>query len=417
MIKICLISEFKAADSHGTGVLLRRYFENYPDAEILHLYKSEAAGTCIFKSRHVPGWRAFPMRTPWDIQRWIRSTVGGVFQAGLRRRQAKTALESFNPDIMVSVPYASPGIELTRWVAALFPDVPLYTIWWDYDPPSSGTPESRTFRDLMGAVLQRSARVEAISEPLREAVAALGAVDAVVDNVFCCEVPKLAVRNSIANCPSGVIMGNMYTPAILSQVSEVWLRVKQQVPDLKEWIWFCHPDGLRHQKFEATRPLPGIRYGGFLADFQSRMEIISRFDYSLIPFNLNDIPESNYARYSLPSRMTELCIAGLPIFAIAGSGTGVASYLRSAEIGMSHPCADLSGCAAALVDFLNDRQRLLRFGKNARRWADEHYPVDVFRRGLQQRIDALLLGRRKIIPQNAMPVREVEAGGRGGDSL
>jgi hypothetical protein len=79
---------------------------------------------------------------------------------------------------------------------------------------------------------------------------------------------------------------------------------------------------------------PEIEYAGFL-DGQEMIDALMEADLALVPFNVTASAEHDYARYSLPSRLTELVAVGVPILCIASADTPVARYLSQNRVGVT----------------------------------------------------------------------------------
>ena len=97
---------------------------------------------------------------------------------------------------------------------------------------------------------------------------------------------------------------------------------------------------------------------------------------TIIPFSQADKPCTDYERYSLPSRITELAAIGLPIFCLTGSDTPLYDYVTSHDIGQCVNAAETEAVASALVALIRDQALRTRFGHAARALAEREFPIE-----------------------------------------
>jgi hypothetical protein len=115
---------------------------------------------------------------------------------------------------------------------------------------------------------------------------------------------------------TAVMLGNSHMPWVLDRLRAVWPEVRRQhgVGPIR---WFAYPTSVLYVERAGVRVGPDIEYFGYLSD-RVLHEHLCAADLAIIPFNIADEPEYGYARYSIPSRLTEFLNAGLPVFAAAG---------------------------------------------------------------------------------------------------
>jgi len=112
-------------------------------------------------------------------------------------------------------------------------------------------------------------------------------------------------------------------------------------------------------------------------------------DLALVPFSRGDEPASDYERYSMPSRLTELAAAGVPVFGLTGPATPLAEYLAEKRIGLFAPAAATAIVGPALHDLILDIDKRAELGRLGRALAEKEYALGPFQDELYGRLTGL----------------------------
>jgi glycosyltransferase involved in cell wall biosynthesis len=161
---------------------------------------------------------------------------------------------------------------------------------------------------------------------------------------------------------------------VLHHVRNVWRRVREEVPGLGPIQWYAYPTSVLYVRDAGVEYGPEIEYYGYLND-RVLHEHLCAADLALVPFNIADEPEYQYAAYSVPSRITEFLNAGLPIFAAAGRGTETRRFLTAHGIGDCATIADEIEFAGTLLALMRDTPRRLALSRQGRAYAEARCDV------------------------------------------
>jgi glycosyltransferase involved in cell wall biosynthesis len=273
--------------------------------------------------------------------------------------------------------------------AALPPGVPLVQYFLDY-LMSPGLGSERYLR----RVLARADEVWALTEEIADAVGRVAAKfgkSVRVQPGFHLDLPavwKQTHRAAGASDFTCVICGNFWQHSVALIVKRVWLRVQQAVPGLGPIEWTCHPESVRRTEDFIGSLKPEIQ-PGFYSVGAELFERLARADMALIPFNVHRAPENKYARYSLPSRLTELLSVGLPVFCIAGAETPLARYVLRNQLGAVCDAEDEERLAQQLAGFIRDREARAAAGARGRQFAEREFALGPFQEFLHAKLTAL----------------------------
>ena len=139
-----------------------------------------------------------------------------------------------------------------------------------------------------------------------------------------------------------IILGNSHMPHVLHHLRNVWEKLEASVEGLRPIQWYAYPTSVTYVKKAGVTFEPQIEYCGFLND-DVLHEQLCEADFAIVPFNIHDKPEYPYARFSIPSRITEFVNAGLPIFAAAGKKTEACRFISGNGVGKCASIADETG--------------------------------------------------------------------------
>ncbi len=343
--------------THGTGVLLQRYFADWP-VERLFSVCHTATGT------------------PWLPNSLVLAPGASPAERGaLLADELKT--RGFQPDLVYATAFNENDLDLLEAVlAALPPGIPVVQHFMDYMPHDQDVFDTR-FRRLADRVGEVWALTEGMAGALQRRLARPVHVVTALHQ----EPPpawKQSHPSDAGRCRA-LMLGNLWQPWMLPVVRGLWRRLQARLPGLAPIDWYVHPARVQSLLESGYELGDEVVWRGFYTG-RALQERLQAADLALLPFNKDAEARDGYTRYSLPSRLTELCGAGLPIFAIASPDTEPARFLAAHGCGEVGVGVEIDALAGRLHAFLQDRDRRIRCGGKARRVAEGEFAFAPFHR-------------------------------------
>ena len=397
--RILAFSEEVLSTAHGTGVAFARNFAGYPRDALLNVYCGVDSPPLLPRVLDLKPHRWPPRFWPPAAAltrlrnfaaRLVRSDAPPTALPADRRRIARAlAATGFTPDLV----YASfMSQNAVRTLAAVLTTVPRRTpvILHVHDLFSSLTPSFR--RDLR-ALAARATELWAV-DPAIIAHAWPGARQPVrIDRQLHIAVPAEMKRQHRPAGPdfTAIVIGNIYNPALLSDLRSAWAQCRAARPDLPPIRWYCHPAGVARVREAGVVPEPEVIDAGFIAPEQLHATLLAA-DLAILPFARGATAASNYEKYSLPSRVADLCAAGLPFVTLSGSGTPVHAFVTERQLGPCVPASDTPAVAATLHELINSHAQRAEFGRRGRALAEAEFDLADHQRWLYAHLRALARG-------------------------
>lgn len=364
MPRVLLLTHGVIDDSHGTGVALRRLFSRF-DRE--RLFSIHLHGTTPSSMRHA---------------RCLAVDFGDADQ--FQQLADELARLEFVPDVVYTTACSHMGLDTLERLQEILPrDTPIIHHVMDFlahDPD--------TFLQRFRQVLARSVRgqlVWALTDGLAHYLEAH--LDQPVEKVspLLQSIP-LVYRNDHRPFDESfciVMVGNLWQPPLFPVIQRIWRRCRDRLPGLRPIDWYVHP--LRVQTLvEAGYEIGDeVIWRGFVPDLQARLR---QADLALMPFNCGAVASEGYSRFSLPSRLTEYCAAGLPVFALASADTEPARFISAHEIGWVCDVTDEEMAADSLVRFIRDIDARRQAGCRSRIVAERNFDLAVGVREFHRRL-------------------------------
>lgn len=351
-----LILTYETLNStHGTGVLLQRYFADFPEDRLFSVCHT-ATGlpwlkrSCVLPSSAAPQERA----------------------AALAR---ELTAASFVPQLVYVTAFNELDLELLDTVRAVVPaGVPIIQHFMDYMPHDPAKFDAR-FSAIGGDITAVWALTDGLAQDLRRRYARP------VEHVSALhQTPSATWKTSYADAPRdvrGLILGNLWQPWTLPVINRVWGRCRDAVPGLAPLDWYVHPARVQSIVDAGYEIGDHIVWRGFYGG-QALQQRLQRAELAVMPFNTTDHAVDGYTRFSLPSRLTELCGAGLPIFSLASADTEPARFLSAKSCGVCWNGADEDGAVDVLLVLINDSELRRRLGARARAVAETDFAFEAF---------------------------------------
>ena len=135
-----------------------------------------------------------------------------------------------------------------------------------------------------------------------------------------------------------------------------------------EISWFADPIRaqriLEHAKFYRAKCLA---WRGFHNALPNELR---RYDLGLVPHSLDEQTTTNYAAYSIPSRMLEYCVAGVVPLALTSPTTVVHEEIVTGDLGFSLTFKEFCQNESFLSELANNKHRIQQKRDNLKRYIE-----------------------------------------------
>jgi hypothetical protein len=380
--RILVVSEGVMSRAHGTGAVFLRNFSRYPKELLSSAYVGEYT-----QGGEIP--RAIDLnsaRWPRGINDFLRSLPARIrnrlvpawpVALPINDERIKTALKEFigQTDLLYVICFSSEGMTVAESVAKAIPNVPLILHFYDFSPSKSAS-----FKPLLKKLSRRACTIWCISATMDTFIkGATGRQCDIIDPPLYGDLPSVWKLHYEAYSHSFrvAVIGNIWNPDLIFDLKAIWREVLKIIPEIHPILWYCNLEAVNRLRNAGYDYRPEIIPAGFLRD-QELAEAIARVDIAIIPFCRGEQPSNDYERYSLPSRITEIAGAGLPILALTGQNTPLAAYVENKKIGCIAPASMTALAASKLVSLILDVKLRETFGRNSRRLAEKDLQLNGF---------------------------------------
>jgi glycosyltransferase involved in cell wall biosynthesis len=373
--------------AHGTGSVLTRHFADYPQEKIFNIYgvqygeptfqklcyvphppKSPPAGLTRRYLKHVLRMRAR------EAKRWLTSAPGYATARSIRACIDRTG---FVPEVVYASVYDHHNLEiLWQLLRAYQFRLPVIQHFHDYLSKGHDAEVKQKFRRLAPHLTEVWSLTSTMAEEFAPAIGR----DIPLVGVFHTMLPSeyKQTHRAFDKDFSAVMLGNVWMPEVLNDLRAAWRWLGERVGGLPPIAWYGHDTSVERVEKSGVQFGPEIQYGGFLPHDELYRRLCNA-DIAIVPFNRQDEPESDYARFSLPSRITEFTSAGLPIFFAAGARTEPARLVDRSGIGMHTAPHDQDRLRERLLHFSQDRELRAACGARSRELAEQEYDLEKYR--------------------------------------
>ena len=378
--RVLLVAHQSISLAHGTGAVLLRHFADYDPSKLANIYLdhyAEASIACRVLAKGLPpapavplGWHGWPVRL---INRGLRPMRFRLTRCGLPRYEPiRPQLESlgFRPDVIYGNCYGVHDLSLLLQLASEYGgDIPVIQHFHDYQRDGAGD-----FYRVVGKLLPYCDRIWALAEGMAEDLRERFRRPVEIMSTFKADVPPDFKRDHrpLDRAFRAVIVGNVYRPRVFDDIRQVWRFAQQQVPGLGPIRWIGHPAQVKRCAAAKVEYGPEVEYVGFVEKLH---EELMRADAAIVPLNQDAIPQHDYERFSIPSRITEFALAGMPIFCIAGPGTETRRFVEHHGIGLCSNGSEGARFAEQFWNFLYSRDLRAQLGLQARRFGENDFDL------------------------------------------
>lgn len=351
-----LILTYETLNStHGTGVLLQRYFADFP-AEKLFSVCHTATGQ------------------PWLTQSLVLPAVGSPSDRAASLASQLNAA-GFTPDLIYATAFNELDLELLETVLRVSPaGTPVIQHFMDYMPHDAAAFDA-TYLAFGGKIADTWALTDGLARELERRYSRRVRLVTALH-----QAPSLQWKTTHPDAASEVrplILGNLWQPWTLPVISRIWSQCRAAIPGLRPIDWYVHPARVQAIIDAGYEIGDDVVWRGFYSG-NALHERLRQADLAIIPFNTTAYAEDGYTRFSLPSRLTELCGAGLPIFALASPDTEPARFLATRGCGIAATGVNETATARLLVDVLRNAETRQRLGARAREIAETEFALGPF---------------------------------------
>ena len=394
--RILVFSEGALSRSHGTGTIFQRNFSAYPPEKLTNWFIGLSEDPLLPSSLNLNPHRwprgNFSPPTTLLAKLWNRL---GARPAGRSwcvpvNHAALTAAARAQPgnfDLVYAIVLTREGLDALRAVLdGLGRRVPVVLQIQDFFPRAHFGFWS-AMQKLAPLVTEAWVVAPSIA---RDLAPHLPGKTIRVDPLFNIELPWAPKSDYRSFGPDfrTVVLGNFWNPALLADLKSIWLRCRRDLPGLPPISWHCHPAGLARVAGAGFSPGPEIVPGPFLSG-GALTGLLRDTDLAIIPFSRESVPRTDYERYSLPSRITELAAMGVPVFCLTGADTPLSDYVTQRGIGRSAPAAATEAAALLLVALIRDATLRATLGHAARAVAEREFPIGAYQQSLYTRFATL----------------------------
>lgn len=356
--KILVLSDGCISYAHGTGAVLIRQLTNYPSDKIFHAYRNKR-GEPFYE-------RSLEIHYSLDDKKSIDFAI----------KQLKSELDKyrFKPGLIYAIFNSAVGLKfLETFVQTFKTGIPLIQYFQDYFP---GLGEIAPIIEKLKPNLKE---IWVLTEEMAQSMRPLLKSPVhVISNRFC-KIPQNYKKKHTGKIDakfSVIIFGNIWHPHVIAEIKDVWSYIKNIFPNISSIKWYAHNSSVDYVKEAGIKFQPEIKYEGFLSVNESGFyNFLATFDMALIPFNIEASPKNVYAKFSFPSRITELAAVGLPMFFMASPGTPIQRCVEEKNIGVCSSPSNIPVFKENVLSFIKDKKLRERCGYNARKLAETEFDL------------------------------------------
>jgi len=373
-----IVSDAPMTPQQGTGVCLLKHFEPYLEDRVYSVYMDDPGGSSTI--RHSSKFELVePLAKLWRLLRPINPSLRANVRFKLLdsqwRQQARAILNEFKPEFIYIVPYTESALYLAQVIRELVPGIPYGLHLFDWMPRTS----EKVARSLLATLSEDASFRWALGSNLADGASAwTGANYKVVPIFYGNPAQELAHeawhRQSTFNA---CILGNVWSKPALIQVLETWRILKTQNSDLGPIEWIASEWTIRmgwREFLSDPKYKDLIKHVGFIPDSDFHARLMT-YQLSFIPFSMPSESTRPYAKFSIPSKISELSCLGIPFFSVASEGSGLERFMAETGIGFVAP-VDVSEFAKEVGDLMHDKTRLRECSDELLQYAKANFQME-----------------------------------------
>ena len=292
--KILVLTDEGISQAHGTGTVLMRHFEAYPQERICNVFPMKNGKPYLKKSLHAKaGFFSYHITVGLSEIGMHQTLLHNYFEnywfVGLKKSLSEI---NFYPDVIYSTASTGRGIMLLLELIKLFPKVPIIQHFMDYLP--FGLKE-------VTLNLKRTApsldKVWSLTKNFSKKYDPILGVQSKLVRVFHRNLPQKFKTDHKEYSPNfkAIMIGNCWMPELLNDLKKTWNWLSTKLEGLGAIEWYVHPDTIKWINEKGIALGDEIKDMGYFTkeEFWKRLR---EADMAIIPFNGQEIPENGYAR-------------------------------------------------------------------------------------------------------------------------
>jgi hypothetical protein len=298
----------------------------------------------------------------------------------------------FNPDLVLGVVYTNSGLKVLKTVLETARGSPAVLWFYDLQLAAEADGNIPDLQRILNEINEIWTFSPLMSEWLEGAVGGWPAhLRPRVRPHWCVPVTDQYHRahrpySSSFRC---AMLGNVWDHRMISVTKQLWRECQDQIPGLAPIQWICHESGVRRILSQGVALGPEIEWLGEVVENRLH-ETLLNADLAVIPFGADT--NSDYARFSVPSKMGELAAIGMPMVVLAGSQTATARYVTEYGVGellteLRQNCWSMRVCE--IIQSAGERAQL---SASARHYADQYLNQNKFRNEIFEELRRVAFG-------------------------
>lgn len=368
--------------AHGTGAVLLRQLKDYPKTKVANVFANFYSEAVLDKSLWLQmqdDLRAKLLYFAYPIKQVIK---GEKVTEGCFYKEARKGLMriNFSPQVLYANVVKHCDLMI---IAELRKHIEMPTLLYFQDYFGKGESE-QFFADLKSILQDKQTReFWALTPEIADDIETRIGIRAKVVNNQHIEITEKKKQNfsQFDKDFQIVIMGTIYSVSMLNKIKELWRALREALPELSAIKWYAHPKSIDKIKIMNASLGQEIEYAGFFQGEALNKKLLEA-DMTLIPVNSEASAQDNIAKYSLPSRISELAALGIPMFVLASPDTATAGYVRRTQIALCETPSNLEACKAKLIAFIQTSKMREEFSQRARHYAEQNLDIKVYREEL-----------------------------------
>ena len=359
-----------------------RIFSTCERAHILHVTPEGREGgpfECISVRR------AFEQNVPCKflIRAWnkcLRDLLGRPnWSPKYLSTMLKPATANFAPDLVLGVIYTTDGLRLMETVLKAVQGKPAVLWFHDLQLAADKHGRVRQLERLLSLVTEVWTLSPPMTEWLKGVVGRWPVQLAISSHPHWC-VPASncyqRVHRTFSHNFRCVMLGNVWDSEMIPIVKKLWRECHGKLSGLAPVQWICHEAGMRRITNLGIELGPEIEWAGEVSEGRLH-ETIREADLAIIPVSIN--MGSDYARFSVPSKIGELAATGVPMVIISGSTTATARYATEFLVGELLTELGRDRWSARLCEIISSARERARLSALAHNYAERYLNEDQFR--------------------------------------
>jgi hypothetical protein len=153
--------------------------------------------------------------------------------------------------------------------------------------------------------------------------------------------------------PSGFVMiGNIWNVKLLDFINSTWSELGE-LGSMRPINWHSHPASLERVISKGAPLPPLVSWQGYAHDI---VRTLRNYEVGLIFVGDGLVSRTNYERYSVPSRIIDFMISGIPFIVIGPKDSAAVKFAERNNVGAAVVSSRALETAADIYRLLQDRE-------------------------------------------------------------